>query len=75
MLKKFFKTTKRFHFQVQELTSGQFLAQLTTNLGKAVDPYGLHYETLVLENTDTVEQALDAINFPHDILGIPLELQ
>lgn len=71
-MKKFEYTTKRgLYMRVEELRSGKFLAQLS---GTILDPHKSGHVTTtdhVLDHYDTIEDALSAVGWTWEILGIP----
>ena len=71
-MKSFIKITKNINrplrLSVLELKSGKWLAQIYDHAP------GTEEEMHLCEKFNTVEQALSAIGYPYDLIGIPKEL-
>ena len=75
-MKTWKKTNKKGVFQmVQLLKSGLWLGQLTGNeiVETSKGPH-LTRTDFVLDHFKTAEEALDAVGYPVDVVGIPKEL-
>ena len=67
-----FKTKKYLHI-VQELSSGMYLASVTTRVPLHARNKGIESSEIVLENYADVKAALEAVFYPES-LGTPSEL-
>jgi hypothetical protein len=74
-MKTFTKKCRKATMYVWQTTSGIWVGQLTGQEWVGTG-HGMHLTTtdFILDNFDTVEEALTAVGYPVDLMGVPAEL-
>lgn len=70
-----FKTKPRngsyVHIIIEDHKEKGFMGQLS-RCASCPDPNDLHSETIILDHFPTLELACEAVNYPYDVVGLPV---